>query len=172
MQERLTRAQRLAESLLRDRAEHEAKPKPVRAKADIEGSGFDPFAYTRWRVVAGGDPGYLVKTPMRRGPIGWHLFCKACGQEFESKGWAYCPTCMDIPAEERRAIKPIASGRLCQAPGCENFIPRMARADTVYCSKACREKAHRLRKSGTDNGAGLSDIGPPSNGTDSNKKTQ
>jgi hypothetical protein len=36
---------------------------------DVPGAfTFDPFKVTRWRVIAGGDPGYLVATPMRRVP--------------------------------------------------------------------------------------------------------
>jgi len=112
MQERLSRAQRLAQSLLRDRIGRETKPRPVRAK--IEGSDFDPFAYTRWRVVAGGDPGYLVRTPVRQGPVGWFIACRHCGAEFESKGWGYCPACMELPAEARRSERD--SGELLPHP--------------------------------------------------------
>ena len=95
------RAKALADRLLRDRADRAArKAAPVAAKVDK--GEFDPFPVTRWRVVAGGNPGYLAKTPMRRGPVGWFILCRACAVEFESKGWAYCPTCMDLPAEARR----------------------------------------------------------------------
>src|SRR5262249_40198640 len=79
----MSRSRILAEALLRDRAEVIAR-KPVRkstVKANSE-PGFDPFAITRWRVIAGGDPGYLVKTPMRRGPVGWFIPCRACAVEF------------------------------------------------------------------------------------------
>jgi hypothetical protein len=87
---------------------------------------------------------------MRKGPVGFYISCRACGQEFESKGWAYCEECSKIPVDERRAMKPAAQGRLCQAPGCESFVPRNARADVIYCSKACRQRAYRSR-SVTDN---------------------
>ena len=53
---------------------------------------------------------------------------------------AYCSKCVTLPAKERHAMKPAFSGRMCQATGCENPIPRTARADTKYCSKACRQR--------------------------------
>jgi hypothetical protein len=43
-----------------------------------------PFKPTGWRVVAGGNPGYLPSTPMQRGPEGWYITCPGCGREFES----------------------------------------------------------------------------------------
>jgi hypothetical protein len=124
---------------------------------------------TRWRVIAGGDPGYLVKTPMHRAQDGFHVSCRACGADFESKGWPCCPTCMKLPAEERRAMRPAAVGRLCQAPGCEQFVPRTARADVRYCSRTCSARARRARQDASsvaDNSSALSDIGPPENATD------
>jgi len=95
-----SRTQALTESLLRDRAERAAR-KAVRSTTKIERGDFDAFEPTRWRVIAGGDPGHLVKTPMRMG--GWFIDCQCCRREFESKGWAYCPTCMELSAEKRRA---------------------------------------------------------------------
>jgi hypothetical protein len=83
----------------------------------------------------------MPKTPMRMGPVGFYVHCQGCNAEFESKGWAYCPTCMELPAEERHAMKPAFSGRMCQAPRCENAIPRAARKGAKYCSKACRQRA-------------------------------
>jgi hypothetical protein len=98
----------LAESLLRDRAERKAR-KPVRA-AQSERDDFDPFEFTRWRIVRDkGEPpfgpGYLPRTSMRPGSVGWFIECRSCGDEFESKGWAFCPTCMEMPADERRACR-------------------------------------------------------------------
>jgi hypothetical protein len=97
----VSRTKKLAEAILKDR-ERRAAPRIATAKTKVEGSDFDPFAVTRWRVVAGDSPGYLVATPMRRGPVGWFIACRACAVEFESKGWAYCPDCMALPAEARR----------------------------------------------------------------------
>jgi len=34
-------------------------------------------------------------------PEGCFIACQCCAREFESFGWAYCPTCMEVPAEER-----------------------------------------------------------------------
>ena len=96
-----TRARALAEQLLRDRAERVAR-KSSRTTTKVDRGEFDPFTVTRWHVVAGGNPGYLPKTFMRMGPLGWFIACRACAREFESRGWAYCPDCMDLPAEARR----------------------------------------------------------------------
>jgi hypothetical protein len=102
----------LAESLLRDRAERAVRPRAV--TSNVGRDEFDPFAVTRWRVIADGEgyqrntkgrkgPGYLPTTKMRRGPVGWFIECQHCYREFESKGLAYCQACMELPAEERRA---------------------------------------------------------------------
>jgi hypothetical protein len=34
---------------------------------------------------------------------GVFIACQCCARDFESRGWAYCPTCMELPAEERPA---------------------------------------------------------------------
>ena len=109
-----------------------------------EHSRFDPFSVTRWRVVAGGDPGFMPTTPMRKGPDGFYISCRGCGSKFESKGMAYCPSCMALPAEERQGMRP--PGRACAAPGCEKVIAPSARADAVYCSAACRQRGRRADK--------------------------
>jgi hypothetical protein len=98
-----SKAGRLAKQLLRDRERHCDGSHAVSARSRPVGSDFDPFAVTCWRAIAGGNPGYLVKTPMRRGPVGWFIACQGCGAEFESKGWSCCPKCMELPAEERLA---------------------------------------------------------------------
>src|SRR5262249_279569 len=93
--------------------------------------------------------------PMRRGPVGWFIACRGCALEFESKGWAYCPDCMALPAEERRD-QPKPSGRNCERPGCDQRLSRHARADALYCSSACRKAARRDKT-----GPGVADTGPP-----------
>jgi hypothetical protein len=98
-----SRTTKLAEQLLRDRERHRDSSRTVSTRPRAVGSDFDPFAVTRWHVIAGGNPGYLVKTPMRRGPVGWFIACGACAREFESKGLSYCPDCMNLPAEARRS---------------------------------------------------------------------
>jgi hypothetical protein len=152
-----TRASALAEQLLRDRAERAAR-KAVRttaAAAKTHRVEFDPSAVTRWRVMAGNNPAYLVQTPLRRGPVGWFISCQCCGGEFESKGWTCCPTCMGLPAEERRD-QPKKAGRQCQGPGCGQRLSIHARADARYCSVACRKAASRDKTA-----SGLPDTAPP-----------
>jgi hypothetical protein len=132
-----SRTQALTESLLRDRAERAAR-KAVRSSTKIERGDFDPFSVTRWRVIAGADPGHLVKTPMRMGKVGWLIQCRACAVEFESKGW------MALPAEERRDHEPVKRvGRPCARPGCVERLSKRARADARYCSAACRKTVSR-----------------------------
>jgi len=153
-----SRAKALAEQLLRDRAERAARKETIPARTKVDkGTIDDPFSSTRWRVVApkGGNPGYLPKTPMRRGPIGWFIACQACAVEFESKGWAYCPDCMALPAEERRS-QPKPSGRPCERPGCDQRLSMRARADARYCSVACRKAASRDKTASE-----LPDTAPP-----------
>src|SRR5262245_12450892 len=123
-----SRTQALIESLLRDRAERAAR-KAIRGSIKIERGDFDAFEPTRWRVIAGGGPGYLVATPMRRGSVGWFVACDHCGAEFESNGSKYCSSCTDLPAEERRS-KPAPSDRPCKR--CGQPVPLRRRADAKY----------------------------------------
>jgi hypothetical protein len=157
-------AKKLTEQLLQYRAERASRPpKPRQQRPAPLGVDPDPFTVTRWRVVAGPDPGYLPKTRMREGQSGFHIACRGCGGEFESKGLAYCSSCLALPAEDRRAMHPVTTGRRCQAPGCEKFLPRTARAGAKYCSKACGERARYHRSSLADNPDRLLDTTPPEN---------
>lgn len=142
-----SRADKLIQQILADRAKRQQERQRERTPAERDPIGFDPYQTTKWRVIAGPDPGYLPKTPMRQGSVGFYTHCKACNAEFESKGLAYCPSCMELSAEERFSMTPAVRGRMCQAPGCETPIPRTARAGTRYCSKPCRQRALRA----TDN---------------------
>jgi hypothetical protein len=140
------KTEKLAEQLLRDRAEHaqrEREREQARRAASKRdhGASLDPFNITHWETIAGGDPGYLPKTPMRMGKVGFWIACRACGEKFESKGMAYCETCLALPAEERRHMKP--AGRPCEAPGCTNVLAPTARLDAKFCSEACRQRANR-----------------------------
>jgi len=96
---------------------------------------------------------------MRKGPVGWFIECQCCAREFESKGWAYCPTCMELSADQRRANHPAASDRPCQRPGCPHMIPLRSRADAKYCSEPCARKVQNGRR-GTQKASGLSDRTP------------
>jgi hypothetical protein len=139
----ISRREALTRAILNDRVRRKSQPRQsTRPKAPEP--NFDLFAVTKWRVVTGGAPGYLPKTPMRRGPIGWCITCGHCGAEFESKGWKYCPACMELPAEGRRS-KPAISDRPCCASGCTGFIPRRRRADAKYCTDRCAKAAENAR---------------------------
>jgi hypothetical protein len=157
-------AERIREDLERERdrdrgGRRSVARHPVGLTPDLQPTddpiGFDPYMVTKWRVVAGEDPGYLPTTPMRLGAVGFYVSCWACGVEFESKGLAYCGACMELPAEERRAMKPTVTGRMCEGPGCENRIPRLARRGVRFCSEACRGRAARLRKRRAESGEAI-----------------
>lgn len=163
----MSKIEKLAAQLLRDRERLASRERERRDRP--QGLDFDPYSVRRWRVIAGGDPGFLPTTPMRKGSEGFYIACRGCGDKFESKGWAYCAVCMDLPAEERHALQP--SARACAAPGCEKVIAPSARADARYCSGACRERARQalIRQ---ENGSGPLDIADPPNLTDTSEITQ
>ena len=143
LQDRARQAERYAERQQERQAERAAGSLPFNSNLERDPIGFDPHRVTSWRVLTGPEPGYLPKTPVRQGSVGFYIHCQGCNAWFESKGWAYCPTCMDLPAEERHGLKPSFVGRMCQAPGCENPIPHKARANARYCSPACQKRGAR-----------------------------
>src|SRR5262249_57606431 len=80
-----SRTQALTESLLRHRAERAAR-KAVRSITKIERGDFDAFEATRWRVIAGRNPGYLVATPMRRRSARLFVPSAHSAPHFDTKG--------------------------------------------------------------------------------------
>jgi hypothetical protein len=145
--DRRSRTKRLAEQLMRDRSERAArKAARNRTAVKIERVKFDPFESARWRVVAGGNPGH-VAPPMSKAKTGFRIECRACQREFESVGWAYCPTCKALPIDERRT--PLKTGRPCERPDCTRKIPRWrngreVRKDVRFCSRRCRDAAAKI----------------------------
>jgi len=137
-----SRAKALAQRLLRDRAERAARKAARTGKSTkIERVEFDPFKPARWRVIAGGDPGHLVKTRMRRGAVGWFITCSVCGSEFESVRLRCCsPKC-----ERKFASNPVL-GPPCLGCGQPMFLPRRgrrARLDRLFHSDKCRKRHSR-----------------------------
>ena len=122
-----------------------------RAEYDMPGAfSLDPFKVTKWQVVAGGDPGYLVATPMTCiSGGGWRAACHGCGRPFGSSGLAYCkPTCRQVSQERAESAALMAqvgmdapaAKRPCQAPGCTGTIPRWRNGRQVskrakYCDR-------------------------------------
>jgi hypothetical protein len=189
----MTRAERLAKALLRDRAEHAPRGAiiaecflcghsfwPGRQRFDEDDNGrfcsakcrdrydFDgarsiasdpaPHTVTRWRVVVGGDPGYLVNTPMAQSGDGYRVACRGCGKLFVSRGWAYCAqTCRRESAERHESAALMAevgmdgpAKRLCSAPGCTNTIPKWRKGRAVskatrFCSAKCAARARKAQ---------------------------
>jgi hypothetical protein len=108
---------------------------------------FDPFKHTKWRVVAGGDSGYLVSAPMTRVSSreredgisrgGWRIDCAGCGKRFESFGLRYCkPECRRAGQERLEARTLMAEvgmsidkRRPCQR--CGGPIPRWRKGRAV-----------------------------------------
>jgi hypothetical protein len=132
---------------MRDRSERAARKAACnRTAVKIERVKFDPFESARWRVVAGGNPGH-VAPPMSKAKTGFRIECRACQREFESVGWAYCPTCKALPIDERRT--PLKTGRPCERPDCTRKIPRWrngreVRKDVWFCSRRCRDAAAKI----------------------------
>jgi hypothetical protein len=152
---KITRAQRLAGALLRDRAERAAR-KATRAGhvVKVERVEFDPFAIARWRVVAGGDPGYLVKTPMRRGPVGWFITCPACKREFESRGLRCCSTECARAYATPSVVGPVCLG--CGKPILTARHGRRSRSDRLYHDDKCRKRHERYHPSADPPLSGIS----------------
>jgi hypothetical protein len=121
----------------------------------------DPYKDISWRVVTGGDPGYLPSTPMRRGPVGWKLTCPGCQREFETKGLRYCSTECERRSRERQENAElmaevgmqVEAKPVCSMPGCENPIPKWRNGRRVskrarFCdrhSRHCRKNGRRKR---------------------------
>jgi hypothetical protein len=170
------RAKVLAKSLLRDRAERAARPGArVGNTIKVDRGEFDPFAVRRWRVVAGGDPGYLPKTPMRRGSLGWFITCGGCGREFESKGWAYCSNTCKRESAERGASRALMAEAGIDAPskrrcecGCGRDIPKWKNGKRVskvtrFFEPACKHKAWKARRAPSGTLATQNASAPPQN---------
>jgi len=136
-----------------------------RIEYDIPGAfSFDPFNVRCWRVIAGGDPSYLVATSMtpvkhKDQPGSWRVACRGCGRPFESRGWAYCSRdCKHLSAERtanRAAIveagMDLPAKHPCQAPRCPHTIPAWRKGRRVssrarFCSDVCRSRASRGNK--------------------------
>ena len=84
----------------------------------------------------------MGRTRMRKGPVGWFIECQCCAREFESKGWAYCPTCMELSADQRRANHPAASDRPCQRPGCPHISPRTDTPQNAIALRKARARSN------------------------------
>jgi hypothetical protein len=153
----MTTAKAITSALLRDRERRNQKRAAPRSSSRAPADAFDPFAVTRWRVIGGGDPGYLPTLAMRRGPVGWFIRCVGCGKEFESVLLAHCgETACRAAANARKSTiegytpKPIREGaRLC-ACGCGRAIPRytptgrLTSKATRFFSDACSAKSRRI----------------------------
>lgn len=137
--------ERLTQQLLQERRRDQERRSEQRSERPgwQQSIGSDPYLTARWQIIRGGSPGYLPAIPMRQGMVGFFIVCRACGAEFESKGMAYCKTCLELPAEQRHAMYAPAAKRMCQGPDCENPIPATVRVGTRFCSTNCREKARR-----------------------------
>jgi hypothetical protein len=138
--------------------------------------GFDPLKVKRWRVIAGGNPGYLAATPMRRVPAhkcadgeyrgGFRIDCRGCGKPFESLGWPYCSKGCKHASRERMAnaadmaeagLEP-PTKRKCEE--CGGSIPRWRKGRQVskaakFCGAKCASRARRKARTLTDSPDGV-----------------
>ena len=159
------RVERLAEQLLRDRAERAEPPPPAasiaccacgrsftyrRSHGDDSGR-FCSMRCREWHDAGNPayDPDYGSKNNPRWyglliGPHGFYIDCAGCSKRFDSRG----PRCCSLECE-RRARERVETNALmtevgmdtpvkrqCQAPGCTNGIPRWRKGRAV--SKAVR----------------------------------
>jgi hypothetical protein len=96
----------------------------------------------------------------RFGPVGEITSCRGCGLRFESRGLRYCPDCYVVLGDPVERKTPSGAGRavrkqVCQS--CGGDLPayladgRKARQTSVFCSAACRLRAHRRHAQETDN---------------------
>ena len=128
---------------------------------------FDPFTVMRWNVVAGGDPGYLVATPMTAVAGGWRVACRGCGKPFTSKGGVYCSKdCRRITAERAASMATMAevgmeplARRMCECPGCSQPIPKWRKGRKVskatrFCSDKCSARNARIARMAPDSPPG------------------
>jgi hypothetical protein len=115
----------------------------------------DPFKITKWRVIAGGNPGYLPSTPMRRGKVVWYITCAGCQREFESKGLRCCSTDCERRLRERgenlALMSEVGMELTTTKPTCQECgrnIPvwrngRRVPQGTKFCSPRCARRARR-----------------------------
>ena len=117
---------------------------------------FDPFKHTKWRVLAGGESGCLVTTPMTRVSAceredgisrgGWRIDCAGYGKRFESFGLRDCkPECRRVGQErlEARALMAEAGMSIDKRQPCQRCgkpIPRWrngraVRKDAKTCGR-------------------------------------
>jgi hypothetical protein len=124
---------------------------------------FDPFKVTGWKVIAGGDPGYLVKAPMTMVPAKkcdehwqgrFRIQCRGCGDQFESLGRAFhsaeCRRAYEAGVDAAALMAQVGmdapTKRMCEARGCSHPIPKWRKGRKVsakarYCSPKCKQKA-------------------------------
>jgi hypothetical protein len=117
----------------------------------------DPFKITKWRLVAGGNPGYLPSTPMRRGQEGWYITCPGCQREFESTGLrccsAQCERRLCEHAENMALMAEVGmepkAKRKCSVPDCDNPIPKWRNGRRVSKrARFCDRHSRHGRKNG------------------------
>jgi hypothetical protein len=166
----LSKAKKLAAAILRDREQRNAIRRPAKVKPRVE--VWDPLKECPagpWRVVAKGDhgSGYLPRTPMRMGSVGWFIQCVACGTEFESIGLAHCgkPECRMAALRRKSTTEgyvpppPRPGARLCEC-GCGRPIPKWRKGRAVskatrFFSDKCAAKGRRKAEMARDTGAAV-----------------
>jgi hypothetical protein len=106
---------------------------------------FDPFAITKWKVIAGGNPGYLPTTPMRMGATGFWIPCARCGAEFESKGLKHCEKCRTMPAGKQAATTlGVQTNARSRCRRCRVALPNPVESQwSAFCSRDCYTRFYR-----------------------------
>jgi hypothetical protein len=119
------------------------------------------FEVHKWRVVAGGDQGYMPRPMAIRGN-GFAVTCAQCGREFGSQGLRCCSLECERKFRQRQELDAELADdpfrtekRRCQRPGCPHHIPlwkrgRRVSSATRYCSKYCCDEASKARRLAPD----------------------
>jgi hypothetical protein len=160
---RKSRSVAIAASILRDRQERIERSRQRDNKPKAEGrEREDVFQVPKWRVVAGGDPGYLPSTPTRKAKAGFVVACRSCGREFESKGLAYCTADCKRKSADREANETVmaeagierSNKRKCEC-GCGREIPKWRNGKRVpksarFYEPKCQWRAAKKRRMSVD----------------------
>jgi hypothetical protein len=129
--------------LARHAAEAWAKPALVE-ELQRDQRQFDPFSITKWKVAAGGDPGYLPKTQMRMGTTGFWITCARCSAEFESKGLKHCEKCRTMPAGKQAGALGAQISARSRCRRCRVALPNPVESQwSAFCSRDCYTRFYR-----------------------------
>ena len=169
----MNRTQRLAEAILAD-CQHEKQKHNIipcwacgftfvyRGRRNDLNGNFCSRRCQDWHDAENGPVSHELvyrwcnSKPMPKGPKGFYIDCAHCQKEFESLGLrccsvecerGYCEREENLAVMAEVDIKPAAKRR-CEAPRCNNTIPKWRNGRQVsksarFCSRKCQQRAKR-----------------------------